>query len=388
MKTNHRVLFEDAGNMDYVESESVDLLVTSPPYPMIEMWDEVFSARNSLIGTVLRRGDGPIAFELMHRGLAEVWTEVSRVLKDGAVACVNVGDATRSLDGRFGLYTNHAVIQDLMQKLGFVSLPSILWRKQTNAPNKFMGSGMLPPSAYATLEHEYILIFRKGWDKRPFASAEEKRVRRESAYFWEERNVWFSDVWTDLKGTGQNMAEKEARKRSGAFPFELAYRLVNMFSVKGDLVLDPFLGVGTTMFAAMASARNSIGFEIDSGLEKTIASKLPGMVSLAEERTRERLSKHVDFIGERFRQKGPFKHRNIHYGFPVVTAQEKELVFNPPASVEKIGENRFLVLHHEQPAKEFVSDWEDFFAKSRDSDQPETKRKKARKPEQAKLFEN
>ncbi len=365
MKTEHRVIFEDAGNMEDVESESVDLLVTSPPYPMIEMWDDVFSVRQDVLKSILR-GDGSAAMESMHDKLAEVWAEVYRVLKSGAIACVNVGDATRTLEGNFCLYTNHSVIQTRMQKLGFVSLPSILWRKQTNAPNKFMGSGMLPPNAYVTLEHEYILVFRKGRGKRPFQSEGQKRVRRESAYFWEERNVWFSDVWTDLKGTGQNMAEKEARERSGAFPFELAYRLVNMFSVKGDLVLDPFLGTGTTMFAAMASARNSIGYEIDPGLEKTIGSKLPDIVSLAEARTRERLERHVDFIEERFRKKGSFQHCNIHYGFPVVTAQEKQIVFNPPESVEKTAENRFLVRHCEEPAKEFVSDWEGYFAAGRD----------------------
>ena len=69
-------------------------------------------------------------------------------------------------------------------------MPAILWRKPTNAPNKFMGSGMLPPNAYVTLEHEYILMFRWG-AKREFSQEEQKRSRRESAYFWEERNGWF-----------------------------------------------------------------------------------------------------------------------------------------------------------------------------------------------------
>ena len=83
-------------------------------------------------------------------------------------------------------------------RLGFQSIPLILWRKQTNAPNKFMGSGMLPAGAYVTLEHEYILVLRKG-SKREFKKAEEKRNRHESAIFWEERNIWYSDIWMDTE---------------------------------------------------------------------------------------------------------------------------------------------------------------------------------------------
>jgi DNA modification methylase len=122
-----------------------------------------------------------------------------------------------------------------MQKLGFSALPAILWRKQTNAPNKFMGSGMMPPGAYVTLEHEYILILRKG-NKREFTSIKEKQNRRESAFFQEERNFWFSDVWMDLKGTTQNLFDNKATERSAAYPFELPYRLISMFSVKSDTV--------------------------------------------------------------------------------------------------------------------------------------------------------
>ncbi|MGD9382562.1 MAG: hypothetical protein PVH55_00780 [Desulfobacterales bacterium] len=84
--------------------------------------------------------------------------------------------------------------------LDFSTLPCIIWRKQTNAPNKFMGSGMLPAGAYVTLEHEYILILGKG-PKRVFEKQEDKRKRHDSAIFWEERNSWYSDVWFDAKGT-------------------------------------------------------------------------------------------------------------------------------------------------------------------------------------------
>ncbi len=132
------------------------------------------------------------------------------------------------------MYNNYARIARFFDAAGYDELPSILWRKQSNKPNKFMGSGMLPPNAYVTQEHERICIFRKG-GIRAF-SFEEAAERRRSSYFWEERNLWFSDIWDDLKGVPQNL--EGTRPRSAAFPFEIPYRLINMYSVTGDRVLD------------------------------------------------------------------------------------------------------------------------------------------------------
>jgi DNA modification methylase len=162
MITRHQIYFQDSKNMEALPSGTVDLVVTSPPYPMIEMWDSMFTGQNVEIGNALEKGDGPAAFEMMHMELEAVWQEVWRILKQGGIACINVGDAARTINSRFMLYPNHSRILNQFLKLGFQALPAILWRKQTNAPNKFMGSGMLPPSAYVTLEHEYILIMY-GW---------------------------------------------------------------------------------------------------------------------------------------------------------------------------------------------------------------------------------
>jgi len=148
--------------------------VTSPPYPMIEMWDDMFSQQSSTVKKKLEQSDGIGAYELMHQILDATWQEAYRVLKSGGFACINIGDATRTINGNFILYTNHARILKYTQELGFSSLPCILWRKQTNAPNKFMGSGMLPAGAYVTLEHEYILILRKG-PKREFRKEKNKK---------------------------------------------------------------------------------------------------------------------------------------------------------------------------------------------------------------------
>lgn len=339
--------------MKALSDESVDLVVTSPPYPMIEMWDETFIKQNKKIGQALNRRDGSLAFELMHCELDRVWAESFRILKSGGIACVNIGDATRTINGHFSLFTNHSRILTYLLGRGFSALPTILWRKQTNAPNKFMGSGMMPTGAYVKLEHEYILILRKG-GKREFVTKEKKRIRRESAFFWEERNNWFSDVWLDLKGTTQKLFDNNARNRSGAFPFELPYRLINMFSIKGDVVLDPFLGMGTTMFAAMAANRNSIGYEIDPGFKNLIMSKLSGVIQLSNARIIERLKGHCTFIENRYANKKGLKHINKHYQFPVMTKQETELLINEMNEVKQLGEDSFEVLYSDLPQADFI----------------------------------
>jgi DNA modification methylase len=273
----------------------------------------------------------------MHADLDRTWHQVERVLKPGGFACINIGDATRKLGDEFCLYPNHARILQTLTMLGFSVLPDILWRKQANSPTKFMGSGMLPAGAYVTLEHEYILIVRKG-AKRIFDREAEREGRRQSAFFWEERNEWFSDVWTDLKGTSQRLQKRAARSRSGAFPFELAYRLINMYSVKGDRVLDPFAGTGTTMAAAMAAGRSSTSMEIDASFLPTIKAVVDGVVQFSNRRIDQRLKDHLHFVANRTAQGKPLKYVNRFYGFPVVTNQERSLLLDPLEAVDCKGE--------------------------------------------------
>jgi hypothetical protein len=221
-----------------------------------------------------------------------------------------------------------------------------------------MGSGMLPAGAYVTLEHEYILILRKG-PKREFKKEKEKKRRRESAIFWEERNNWFSDVWFDVKGTPQALNDKDSRRRSAAYPFEVVYRLINMYSAKGDIVLDPFLGTGTTTATAIASGRNSIGYEIDPAMEKAIDRIKDVIVDSSKQLIRKRLAKHLEFVVDRLKTKGGFKYKNKHYGFPVITAQEKELIFNDPINITQPEAGMLVVEYSEKPQPEFCKNWSD-----------------------------
>jgi DNA modification methylase len=322
MNTEHKIFYSTASNMSDILDKTIGLIITSPPYPMIEMWDELFASQSSDIKYDLINADGYKAFNKMHDILSNIWRESLRVLKDGCYLCINIGDATRKIGDKFRLYTNHSKITQICEEIGIESLPAIIWRKQTNAPNKFMGSGMLPSGAYVTLEHEYILIFRKG-SKRVFDDAE-KLQRRESAFFWEERNAWFSDLW-EFKGTKQTIIRNAGRERSAAFPFELAYRLINMYSLAGEIVLDPFLGTGTTTLAAICSARSSTGYEIDEKLVHINDFQTNNLKHDLNNINFDRLRKHIEFINNYNENKGPAKHINENYNINVITAQETNL---------------------------------------------------------------
>jgi modification methylase len=324
MKTTHSVFFSDSSSMHQVPDNSVDLIVTSPPYPMIEMWDHLFSESDPDIQAALNGGDAHTAHQLMHMQLNKTWSEVLRVLRSGGLACINIGDATRKIKTDFSLFPNHSNIIQFFINNGCFMLPTIIWRKQSNKPNKFMGSGMMPPNAYVTLEHEYILIFRKG-SPRIFRPAE-KKERYKSSFFWEERNTWFSDIWMDIKGTPQNQndttEEMVIRKRSAAFPFELPSRLISMFSIQGDTILDPFLGTGTTSLAALATGRNSVGYECEKNFYPVIQGQILSSVHFCNGYREKRLMDHIHYMQYRKNEGKEGKYTSETYGFDVVTRQE------------------------------------------------------------------
>ncbi len=224
---------------------------------MIPQWDATF------------RAQGADGFDAMHDVLEGAWREAYRVLVPGGILAIVVGDALRSTHGEFRLWPNHAEILARASRCGFAPLPYILWKKPTNKPNAFLGSGFLPPNAYVTLDCEFVLLFRRGGLRRfPPHDAERYGSRLSRS----ERDHWFSQVWSDVRGA----AQLRDGRRTGAFPPEIPRRLVRMFSVKGDTVLDPFAGTGTTLWAALELGRSAIGVEWDDDAYARLAEEARG----------------------------------------------------------------------------------------------------------------
>lgn len=185
--------------------------------------------------------------------------------------CINIGDATRSVDDTFRLYPNHSRITVNAEEIGFDPLIPIHWFKPTNKPNSFLGSGFYPPNGYVTQDTEYILIFRKG----EVRSLPDDRVLWDTSKFTkEERDTWFCQQW-QIHGVNQD--------GTAQFPLDIPYRLIRMFSIMGDTVLDPFAGTGTTLKMARALGRKGVGYEIDESRRGDVEESLESVSNISEE---------------------------------------------------------------------------------------------------------
>lgn len=234
------IYYHSSNEMPELADESIHCVITSPPYPGIAKWDEDFKEL------------GGWDWASQHTVLFQSFIQCERVLVPGGIACINIGDATRSVDKNFSCLPNYAMIVRSMLSLGFTPLIPIFWKKISNRPNAFLGSGFLPVNAYVSQDHEYIGIFRKGNKLRQFSPLE-KACRIGSSFTKAERDLWFQQVW-NIKG-------KPGAKKDSGWPEEVPYRLMRMFSIIGDTILDPFCGSGEEELYDRWN-RNFVGYEI------------------------------------------------------------------------------------------------------------------------------
>lgn len=197
-------------------------------------------------------------YEVFVAQLAKVWQHCYRILVPGGRLVCVVGDVclSRRNFGRHVVMPLHSDIAVTCRKIGFDNLNPIIWYKiskaayEVNNGSKFFGKPY-EPNAIIKNDIEFILMQRKpgGYRKPTEAQRQKSKIDKK------EYNAWFQQIW--------NIPGASTREHPAPFPYELAYRLVRMFSFYGDRVLDPFCGSGTTMLAAMKTDRNSIGIEID-----------------------------------------------------------------------------------------------------------------------------
>ncbi|MCR4427691.1 MAG: site-specific DNA-methyltransferase [Firmicutes bacterium] len=256
--TTHRLVLADARRLDFLPDESVHLVVTSPPYWILKRYNE----NPNQLGHIEE-------YEEFLEQLSLVWKHCFRVLvAGGRLVCV-VGDVclSRRRYGRHVVMPLHSDIAVACRKIGFDNLNPIIWYKISNANyevkngSKFLGKPY-EPNAIIKSDIEFILMQRKpGAYRSP--TPEQRRLSMISKSEYEQ---WFRQLW-DIPGAS-------TRDHPAPFPYELAYRLVRMFSFVGDTVLDPFCGTGTTMIAALRTGRNSIGIDIDPEYCRLAARRL------------------------------------------------------------------------------------------------------------------
>jgi site-specific DNA-methyltransferase (adenine-specific) len=227
MELENKFILGSAENMKELPDNSVHLMITSPPYNVSKEYDEDLSLKEYL--------------QLLENSFKETF----RVLVNGGRACINVANL-----GRKPYIPLSDYISKIMIDIGFNMRGEIIWNKAASAsPSTAWGSWQSAANPILRDIHEYILVFSKGDYKR-------EKGNKENSITKEQFMEWTKSIWT---------MNAESAKRIGhpaPFPEELPYRLIQLYSFKGDIILDPFMGSGTTAVAAVKSERKFVGYDI------------------------------------------------------------------------------------------------------------------------------
>lgn len=254
--TEHKIIIGDSRKMSEVNDNSVHLIVTSPPY-----WQLKDYGPENQIGF----ND---TYEDYINNLNLVWKECYRVLHPGCRMTINIGDqfARSVCYGRYKVIPIRTEIIKFNETIGFDYMGSIIWQKRTTMNTtggaSVMGSYPFPRNGIIEIDYEFILIFKKPGKSHRVS----KEIKENSKLTKDEWKKYFSGHWY-FNGEKQD-------KHLAMFPEELPKRLIRMFTFKGDAVLDPFLGSGTSSLAAKNLDRSSIGYEMNRGFLPIIKDKV------------------------------------------------------------------------------------------------------------------
>lgn len=226
-KLFNKFILGSAENMKEIPNNSVHLMITSPPYNVSKEYDRDLSLKDYLM--------------LLENSFKETY----RVLVNGGRACINIANL-----GRKPYIPLSDYISQIMIDIGFNMRGEIIWNKASSAsPSTAWGSWQSAANPTLRDIHEYILIFSKGEYKR-------EKEKKENTITKDQFMEWTKSVWT--------MNAESARRigHPAPFPEELPYRLIQLYSFKDDIILDPFVGSGTTAVAAIKSGRKFVGYDI------------------------------------------------------------------------------------------------------------------------------
>jgi len=223
----NKFILGSAENMKELPDNSVHLMITSPPYNVSKEYDNDLSLKEYL--------------QLLENSFKETY----RVLVNGGRACINVANL-----GRKPYIPLSDYISKIMLDIGFNMRGEIIWNKAASAsPSTAWGSWQSAANPILRDIHEYILVFSKGDYKR-------EKGKKENTISKEQFMEWTKSIW---------IMNAESARRIGhpaPFPEELPYRLIQLYSFKGDIILDPFMGSGTTAVSAVKSERKFVGYDI------------------------------------------------------------------------------------------------------------------------------
>lgn len=266
--TRHDLYNADARQIEFLDPNTVHLILTSPPYWNLKKYRD----HPAQLGDV----EGYTAFL---NELDKVWRSCYRALVPGGRLVCVVGDvclSRRKNGGEHTVVPLHASIQERCREIGYSNLAPIIWHKIANAQYEAEGNGCgflgkpYEPNAVIKNDIEFILMERKPGGYRSPSVA----TRVLSVIPADRHKQWFQQIWTGVTGAS-------TKQHPAPYPMELAERLIRMFSFVGDTVLDPFMGTGTTSTAAGLWGRNSIGVEVD-----------PEYYTMAQKRIDKALHKH------------------------------------------------------------------------------------------------
>jgi len=225
-----KIILGSSENMKEIPDNSLHLMITSPPYNVTKEYDQDLSLAEYL------------------QMLRNVFSETFRVLVYGGRACVNVANL-----GRKPYIPLSDYISCMMLDIGFLMRGEIIWHKGAGAGvSMAWGSWKSASNPVLRDTHEYILVFSKGSFSRKKTDDKENTIDKDQFMEW-TKSVWLMNT--------------ESAKKVGhpaPFPLELPYRLIQLYSYKGDVILDPFMGSGSTAIAALKSERKYIGYDVEA----------------------------------------------------------------------------------------------------------------------------